>query len=151
MPQGRRLSVLKRSVKVQSSGPAELSCRLRCAAMAKILPRPEHSDDIRINVRAVVTHEDFIWRSPALVDKLIEKRVRRNASVKDLLFRGMESHGQSYLPDTLLMMISYTRFSQRSLSGHTLPSIVHHGPARRPDGFRLRLFIEDKSAPVTHA
>jgi hypothetical protein len=38
--------------------------------MAKILPRPEHSDDIRINVRAVVTHEDLDWRSPAPVDKL---------------------------------------------------------------------------------
>src|SRR5947209_6236705 len=62
------------------------------AAMAKILPRAEGMENIRINVCGAVGNEDILWSGPGPRDKLIEEAVRRNTSIKYALFRSFVCH-----------------------------------------------------------
>jgi hypothetical protein len=63
--------------------------------MTKIFPRTEYSDDIRINVFVGIRCEDFVWCNLSPGDKFIEKAVWRDASVRDGLLCGIESHAKS--------------------------------------------------------
>jgi hypothetical protein len=61
--------------------------------MSKVLPRTEHSNDIRIDLSLRVRKEYIVGSGPAPGDKFIQEIVRRNTPVMDALFGGMISHG----------------------------------------------------------
>jgi hypothetical protein len=88
--------------------------------MAKILPRTEHSEDIRVDIRLGVGDEDIVRRSPAPGDKLIEEVVRGIPRLETGCFvawKGMASSGWRFH-----QQVSYPRFPRGSVSLVTLRS-----------------------------